>query len=126
MVNALGPLRSAACVGLYVASKWEPEALAHVCREIRRVIYLGAVEQGARSSGIGDNEAVFGEGAQDSTGIVEEFEGLVAGVNNGRGDFQVFQTIDFDVRDRGLDGQAGSSTGDDGRSDEGNDSSTEG
>ena len=90
------------------------------------MIYLGTIKRGARSSGFGDIEAVFGEGVQDSTRIVEEFECLVTGVGNGCGDFQVFQTINFDVRDRGLDGQAGSSTDGDSRSNEGNDNSTEG
>jgi len=40
---------------------------------------------------------VFGKGVQDSTGVVEEFEGLVASVNDGRCDLQVLQSIDIDV-----------------------------
>lgn len=60
-------------------------------------IYLGTGERGARASGIGDTEAILGEGAQDSTRIVEEFEGLVTSVGDGRGDLQVLQTIDLGV-----------------------------
>ena len=36
---------------------------AHIRRATTRVIYLGPVERGARAIGIGDVEAVFGEGA---------------------------------------------------------------
>ena len=46
---------------------------AHVFQATRWVIYLGAVERGARTIGIGDGETVFWEGVQNSTGIVEEF-----------------------------------------------------
>jgi len=52
-------------------------------------IYLGTIERGARASGISDAETVLGEGVQDSTGLVEKFEGLVTGVGNSRGDLQV-------------------------------------
>ena len=70
-----------------------------VCLTVRLVIYLGTVEQGARASGVGDAEGVLGEGAQDPTGIVQEFEGLVTGVGNGRGDLQVLQPVDVSVGD---------------------------
>jgi len=61
----------------------------------RAVLDLATVEQGAGASGIGDTEGVLGEGVQDSTGIVEEFEGLVAGVGDDRGDLQVLQPVDL-------------------------------
>ena len=96
-----------------------------VFRETRRVIYLGTVERGARSSGVYDAEAVFGEGAQDSTRIIKEFEGLIAGVDNGRGDLQVLQSVDLDLGGRGLDSQTGSSIDGNCRSDEGDESGTE-
>ena len=41
-----------------------------VLRVTRRVIYLGAVERGARASGVGNDECVLGEGVQNSTRIV--------------------------------------------------------
>lgn len=60
-----------------------------VCLVARLVIYLGAAERRARPTGVSDAESVLGEGVQDSAGIVEEFEGLVTGVGNGRGHLQV-------------------------------------
>ena len=71
------------------------------------MVYLGADERRARTNGISNAEGVLREGVQDSTGIVEEFEGLVAGVDDGRGDPQVFQPVDIGVGGRGPDGQAG-------------------
>ena len=59
---------------------------ARIFRVTRRVIYLGTVERGARTIGIGDGEAVVGEGAQNSTRIVEEFQGFVAGVEHNHSD----------------------------------------
>ena len=107
----------------------ESEALARAFAghwTTTRTIHLCAVERGVRASGIGDGEAIFGERAQDSTGIVEKLEGLVAGVEDGRGDLQVLQSFDLDIWDRGLYGQARSSRDDNGRSDKGNENSTEG
>jgi len=91
-----------------------------------RVVYLGAVERRARATGIGDAEGVLWEGAQDPTGVLEELEGLVTGVGDGRGDLQVPQSIDLVAWGRGLDGQAGGGRHDDRRGDEGNEGSTEG
>ena len=91
---------------------------AHVFRVTRRVIYLGAVERGMSPIGIGNDEGVLGERAQDSTRIVEKFEDLVASVDDGHGNLQVPQSVDLDIGGRGLDSQAGSSAGDDGRSEE--------
>ena len=71
----------------------------HTYRTTRRVIYLGAVKRRGRASRIRDDESILREGAQDTTGIVEEFEGLVAGVGDSRGDLQVFQPINVDVGD---------------------------
>ena len=74
-----------------------------------QVIHLGAVERRARAVGVGDGEGVCGEGVQDSTGIIEEFEGLVAGVGDGRSNLQVLQSVDINAVGRGLEGQAGGS-----------------
>ena len=105
----------------------DPESVStHMVARYRVWIYLGAVERGARASGIGDYEGVFGERAQDPTGIFEELDSLVAGVDDGRGDSQVLQSINLDVWDRCLDGQAGSSVDDDHRRGEEDESSTEG
>ena len=68
-------------------------------------------------------ETVLGKWVQDSTGVVEEFKCLVAGVGNGRGDLQLLQTIDIDIWDGGLDGQARGSKGSDRRGDEGDEGS---
>ena len=95
---------------------------ARIFRAGRRAIYLSTAERGVRAGGICDDEAMFGEGAQDSTGIIEKFEGLIASVEDGHRDLQVLQSIDLDVGDRGHDGQAGSGICDDGRSDENDDS----
>ena len=98
----------------------------HVRQIIGRVIYLGTGEQGVRASGIGDTEGVPREGAQDAMGIVEKFEGLIAGVGDGRGDLQVFYTINIGVGDRCFNGEAGGRRNDDGRGDEGDEGSTDG
>ena len=71
---------------------------AHVPRTTRLVIHLGAVERGASAIGIGNDEGVLGEGAQDSVGIIEEFEDLVASVGDSHGDLHVLQSVDFDIR----------------------------
>ena len=47
--------------------------------------YPGTVERRLGASAIGDAEGVFGEGTQDPTGIVKEFESHVASVGDGRG-----------------------------------------
>ena len=91
----------------------------HVFRVTRRVIYLGTAERFWVSAiGICNDEGVLGEGTQDSAGIVDEFEDLVAGVDDGHGNLQVPQSVDLDIGGRGLDSQAGSSTGGDSRNDE--------
>ena len=87
--------------------------------------YPSTAERGTRASAIGDAEGVFGERTQDATGIVEEFESLVAGVGHGRGDLQGFQSIDLDVGDGRLDGQAGGSGDGEPTGDESNEGSTE-
>ena len=79
-----------------------------------------------RASSIGDAETVLREGVQDSTGVIEEFEGLVAGVDNGRGDLQVPQSIDFGAGGRCLDSQARGGRDGDYRGDEGDEESREG
>ena len=62
-----------------------------------------------RPSGVGDVETILRKGVQDSAGVVKQFEGLVAGVGDGRGDLQVFQSVDLDFEGRGFDRQGGSS-----------------
>lgn len=81
----------------------------HIYRVTKHAIYLGAVESRARSSGISDAESVLGEGVQDPAGIVEEFEGLISGVGDSRGNLQVLQSIDDETGGRSLHGQAGGS-----------------
>ena len=99
---------------------------SQVCQVSRGRFYLCAGERWARTGGIGDGEGVLGEGAQNSTGVVEKFEGLVTGVGDGRGDLQVLQSIDIDVGGGGLEGQAGGSRDGDRRGDEGDERSTKG
>jgi len=92
-----GVFKTSGICRVVVGLEAETESMSRVVRQATRMIYLGTGEQWARANGIDDNEGVLGEGAQDSTGIVEEFEGLVTGVNNGCCDLQVFQSIDIDV-----------------------------
>ena len=66
-----------------------------------------------RAGGISDSERVLRERVQHSTGIVEEFEGPVTGVNDSRSDLEVIQFIDINVGGRRPDGQTGN--GGDGR-----------
>ena len=89
------------------------------------MIHLGAFERRARTREIGDIEGVLREGVQGPTGVIEKLEGLVTGVGDGRGDLQVFQSIDVDAGDRGLDRQARGRGYDDRRSDEGEKGSEE-
>ena len=93
---------------------------------IGQVTYLGPIERRARASGAGDDEGVLGEGAQDSTRIVEELEGTVTGVGDGRCNLQVVQSVDFDVGSRGPEGQARDSGCRDRGGDEGYEGSTYG
>ena len=97
-----------------------------VCQIARCVIHLGTFERRARASGISDAEGVLGEGVQNSTGIVEEFEGLVTGVDDGRGNLQVLQSIDFDTGGRSLDRQTRGGGDGDCRGDESDEGSAEG
>ena len=60
-----------------------------ICQAIRQVVYLGPIERRARASGVGYGERVLGERAQDSARIVEELEGTVTGVSDGRCNLQV-------------------------------------
>ena len=94
--------------------------MAHLCTAERQ---MGA-------TGIGDGEGTLGEEVQDSTGIVEEFEGLTTGVDDGGSDLELLQFIDTDVRGRRLDGQTvgdGGNSGDCSRiGEEGSEGSMEG
>lgn len=82
----------------------------------RGAIYHAANKRWTEASGIGDVEAVLGEVVQDPTRVVEEFDGLITGIDDGRGDLQVRQSVDIDVGYQGRDRQAGGS-GDSGRRD---------
>ena len=97
-------------------NKREHHMLAGSARE---VIYPGANERRARASRIGDAEGVLGEGVQGTAGVIEEFERLVAGVDDGRGDPQLLQSVYIGVGRRGPDGQAGRSRHGDRRGNEG-------
>jgi len=77
-----------------------------VHRVTRPVIYLGTVERRSRARGVGNVEGVLGEGVQDPTRVVEEFESHVTDVGDGSCDLQVLQSIDVDVGCRGLESQA--------------------
>ena len=79
--------------------------------------HRGTVERHARARGIRDGEGILREGVQDSTGVVEEFEGLSASVGDCRDNLQILQSIGIGIGGRGLDGQAGSS-GDGGHSED--------
>ena len=85
----------------------------------RQVLYPGTNERRTRADGVGDAEGVLGEGVQDTTRIVEEFEGLVTGVDDGRDDPQVLQSVDIGAEGRGPDGQTGGSRDGDRRGYEG-------
>ena len=87
--------------------------------------YLCTSEERTGASDICDVEAILGEGAQNSTGIVEEFEGPIAGVGDRRGDLQVLQSVNLDVWGRCLDSQPGGGRDCDHGGDEGNEGSAE-
>lgn len=76
-----------------------------VCRLSGRGIYHHPHERRARASGTSYSEGVRRVGAQDTTGIVEDFEGVVTGVGESRGDLDVSYPVDIDVGSRGLDNQ---------------------
>ena len=70
----------------------------HVFRVTRRVIYLRTAKRFWVSAiGICNDEGVLGEGTQDSAGIVDEFENLVAGVDDGHCDLHIPQSVDLDI-----------------------------
>ena len=122
-----GVIEAGGVCGIIINLEAENESISvHVFRATRRVIYRGTAERGMSAIGIGDDERVLGEGAQDPAGIVEEFKNLVAGVEDGHCDLQVLKSINLDIGGRGLDSQAGSSTGGDGRNDEDSEEGTEG
>jgi len=60
-----------------------------------------------------------------TAGFLEEFEGLIAIVDDGRGNLQVLHSIDVGVGDRGLEVQTRSTRDGDRREDEGDEGSTE-
>ena len=90
------------------------------------MINLGTVKNRARASGVYDAERVLGEGAQDSTRVVKEFEGFVTSIGNGCCELQVLQSIDLDVRGRGLNGRTGGGRNGDCRSEDNDEWNIEG
>ena len=104
----------------------EKSMSTRVCQVTKRAMYLGTFEHRARASTIGNAEGVLGEGVQNSTGIVEEFESLVTSVEDCRGDLQVLQSINVDTGGQSLDRQARCGGDSDRRGDEGDEGSAEG
>jgi len=85
-----GVVKASGISGTVVDLEAETEGMSAGVYQVTRMIYHGTVKPWvARASGAGDNEGVLGKGVQDSTGVVEEFEGLVASVDDGRCDLQV-------------------------------------
>ena len=122
-----GIIKACGIRGAVLGLGTEAESMStRVCMANRRAIYHCTVEQWVRTSGISDVEGVPREGVQNTTRIIEEFEGLVAGVDDGRGDFQVLQSIDIDVGGRDLNGQTGVGRDGDHRGDDGDEGSTKG
>ena len=68
----------------------------------RWVVYLGTIEQGVGTIGIGDSEGVLREGAQDPTRIIEEFYGFVASIDDHCCDLGILDSIDLDIMDSGI------------------------
>jgi len=93
-----GVIQASGVCGVVIDLEAETESMSTgVCQETC-MIYVGAVKPwAARASGVGDNEGVLGKGVQDSVGVVEKFEGLVASVDDGRCDLQVLHSIDVEV-----------------------------
>jgi len=93
-----GVIKTSGVFGAVVDLEAETESMSAGVCQATRMIYHGAVKPwAAGASGVGDDEGVFGKGVQDSTGVVEEFEGLVASIDDGRCDLQVLQSVDIDV-----------------------------
>jgi len=94
-----GVVKASGVCGAVVDLKAETKSMSTDVRHATRMIYHGTAKQCARASGISDDEGVLGEGVQDSTGVIEECEGLVTGVGNGCCDLQVLRSIDIDTGD---------------------------
>jgi len=94
-----GVVKASGVCGAVADLEAETKSMSTGVCQATHMVYLGAVEQWARARRISDNEGVLGEGVQDSTGVVEEFEGLATGVDNGRCNLQVLQSIDIDPGD---------------------------
>jgi len=93
-----GVAKASSVSGTVVDLEVETESMSAGVFQATQMIYHGAVKPwAARASEVGDNKGVLGKGVQDSTGVIEEFEGLVASVDDGRCDLQVPQSIDIDV-----------------------------
>lgn len=97
---------SGACGAVVDLEPYAEDISTQVCHTNRHVVHLCTAERRARARGIGDGESVLREGVQDSTGIIEELEGLVTSVDDGRCDRQVLRSVAIEGGDRGLDGQA--------------------
>jgi len=85
-----GVIKASGILGVVLDLDAKTERVStQVCHVTRRVIHPGTIEGWLRASGVGDGEGILGEGMQGSAGIVEQFEGLPAGVDDGHGDLQV-------------------------------------
>ena len=60
----------------------------------RRVLNPYTSETGSGTAASGDGEGVSRKGVEDTVGVVEELEGLIAGVSERGDDLQVLDTID--------------------------------
>jgi len=93
-----GVIKASSVCGAVVDLEVQSESMSAGVYQATCMIYLGAVEPwAARAIGVGDNEGFLGKGVQDSAGVIEEFEGLVTGVDSGRYNLQVLQSIDIDA-----------------------------
>lgn len=70
-----------------------------VCQISRRAVHRVTAKRRAKARGIGDGDGAPVGGIQDSTGVVEGFEGPATGVDNGSDDLQILQSIDVGSRD---------------------------
>jgi len=87
-----GVVKASGVCGTIVDLEVETKCMSTGACQATCMIYHGAFKPwAARASvgGVGDYKGVPGKGAQDSAGVVEEFEGLVASVGDGRCDLQV-------------------------------------
>ena len=77
----LGIIKASSVLGAVFDLEPETKSIsAEACQVTGRETHPSPAERWVGAAGTGDDEGVLGEGAQDSTGIFEEFDRLVAGV----------------------------------------------